>query len=694
MPTIEDAAQQTAKDPSALAIQIEQTSTQTDPTRTLPIEFDIVFSKKIKESSFNVSKIINIGTASGVNWQLVETKDRSEFRLKAISLTGDGTVIPFIANSTVQDIFGISNVDSSSVDASVLYDSLRPNLSINQRPAQLDPSNTLPISFDVVFSEPIKTNSFTASDINNLGTASNVQWSITDSGDHKNFLLQAIGLGSAGTIIPNVQSILVEDLVGNLNYASTATDNNVLYDNTPPTLTINQASGQLDPTASLPIEFDVIFSEAISAASFTVADITNTGSASVLLWNIIQVDSLNYIIRAASIVGDGSIEPSIAIGQISDLAGNTNTAASTSSDNSVTYDTAAPAAPSIAGVTGVGDSVQNNLLSSGAGNDIASIHWADISGETEYKIAIYESDGTTLKCAEVSKVANSTNHTFSTCSLTQGKEYKVKLSAHDAAANTSNASNNMFAFLYAPDLTIADSTQDENHASGKIGFTLSLNVASDWSTSIAYATADNTALVAGTFNDYVAASGTLNIPAGNLNAPVDVSLIDGAYDEPDNQSFYLNLTSPVNANLSDSQAIGTINDNDAPPTISIANVEAFEAGPNLEFIATLSLASEKTIQYSWTTSDATAVTSVDFTGGSGGPISIAAGNTTSALNIATIDNTTACQIDRDFTISLSALTNVTAGAQTTATGLIKEDDFPQILAQETEVLEGEKAKVN
>ena len=482
-------------------------------------------------------------------------------------------------------------------------------------------------------------------------------------------------------------------MAGNNNNISTSTDNSVTYDNISVNVSINQRVGQADPTNVLPLEFDIVFSEPIKPASFTIADITNSGTALVVTWTLTNIgDDTNYILRATVVSTEGSVIPDIAASRVKDLADNDNTLSSYT-DNSVTYDLTGPAAPTLAGVTGTGDSVQNNLLSSGAGNDIVTVNWNNIAGESSYKLSVYENDGTTIKCSEVTKAADSTSHTFTGCNLTQGKAYKIKLSSLDSIENATNATNNMYSFLYAPDISIADVTQDENHASGKIVFTLSLNVASDWASSVNYASANNTALVVGMFNDYVATSGTLNISAGNTSGNIEVSLIDGAYDEPDTQDFYLNLSSPVSANLLDAQAVGTINDNDDPPTISIANSEAFELGPNLVFTATLSLASEKTIQYSWATTNGTGSSGTDFTGGTGGPISITSGSTSSTINIPTIDNTTACQIDRDFSIALNTLSNVTAGAQTTATGLVKEDDFPRVLLSDAIVTEGSKALV-
>ena len=52
--------------------------------------------------------------------------------------------------------------------------------------------------------------------------------------------------------------------VGNPNVASTSTDNTVTYDTTPPTVTINQATGQADPTSGTTVNFTVVFSEPVT----------------------------------------------------------------------------------------------------------------------------------------------------------------------------------------------------------------------------------------------------------------------------------------------------------------------------------------------------------------------------------------------------------------------------------------------
>ena len=79
-------------------------------------------------------------------------------------------------------------------------------------------------------------------------------------------------------------------------------------------------------------------------------------------------------------------------------------------------------------------------------------------------------------------------------------------------------------------------------------------------------------------------------------------------DEND-ETYYVNLSGAVNATIADNQGIGTITDDDAPPTISVNDPSVLEgdAGTvNLVFTVTLSAASGKTITVDYATSDGTA----------------------------------------------------------------------------------------
>ncbi len=77
-----------------------------------------------------------------------------------------------------------------------------------------------------------------------------------------------------------------------------------------------------------------------------------------------------------------------------------------------------------------------------------------------------------------------------------------------------------------------------------------------------YATSD---LSASAGSDYTAASGTLTFPAGITEQAIPVTTIDDA-DVEANETFHVDLTSPANASIAGAHGLGTILNNDRPPT--------------------------------------------------------------------------------------------------------------------------------
>ena len=123
---------------------------------------------------------------------------------------------------------------------------------------------------------------------------------------------------------------------GNDNAASTSTDNTVTYnapDTTPPTVTINQASGQADPTSAGPINFTVVFSEPV--IGFATGDVTLSGTAGATTATV-SGGPTTYNVAVSGMTGSGTVIASVPANVAEDGAGN-DTAASTSTDNTVTY---------------------------------------------------------------------------------------------------------------------------------------------------------------------------------------------------------------------------------------------------------------------------------------------------------------------------------------------------------------------
>ena len=108
-------------------------------------------------------------------------------------------------------------------------------------------------------------------------------------------------------------------------------------DATPPTVTINQAPSQSDPTGVSPISFDVVFSEPVYG--FAADDVLLTGTAGASTADIIETgifDGTMYTVTVSGMTSAGSVIADIIAGAVTDGAGN-QSEASTSTDNEVTF---------------------------------------------------------------------------------------------------------------------------------------------------------------------------------------------------------------------------------------------------------------------------------------------------------------------------------------------------------------------
>ncbi len=106
-------------------------------------------------------------------------------------------------------------------------------------------------------------------------------------------------------------------------------------DMTRPSVTVEQASGQEDPTNMSPIEFSVTFSEEVTG--FENADIDFSGSTTPgVLSAVISGSGPAYSVSVTGMLNGDSVVVSIPADVVQDLAGNTNTP-STSLDNQVLY---------------------------------------------------------------------------------------------------------------------------------------------------------------------------------------------------------------------------------------------------------------------------------------------------------------------------------------------------------------------
>lgn len=108
-----------------------------------------------------------------------------------------------------------------------------------------------------------------------------------------------------------------------------------------PSVTINQAVGQLDPTNSATINFTVVFSA--SVADFATGDVTLNGTAGATT-AIVTGSGTTYNVAVSGMTGTGTVIATVAAG-VATNGGQPNLA-STSTDNTVTFDNVVPTASS------------------------------------------------------------------------------------------------------------------------------------------------------------------------------------------------------------------------------------------------------------------------------------------------------------------------------------------------------------
>lgn len=145
---------------------------------------------------------------------------------------------------------------------------------------------------------------------------------------------------SSGTVKASVIAGATTDAAGNQNLASTSTDNTVTF-NLPVNVTIDQAAGQADPTRNQPINFTAVFS--LPVTGFSSSGVSLAGSTANVSSATINItgSGTTYNVAIGNITGDGTVVATVLPNAAHDFENGQNQA-STSTDNTVTLDTAPP----------------------------------------------------------------------------------------------------------------------------------------------------------------------------------------------------------------------------------------------------------------------------------------------------------------------------------------------------------------
>jgi len=283
-------------------------STETSPTNTDPIPFDVDFNESVSDFVQGDVQVTNgsiaVFSGSGMNYDVTVTP------------TGDGDVTVTVAAGVAHDAAG--NPNQGPASHAVTYDGTAPTVAVSS--TEMSPTNTDPIPFDIDFNESVS--DFVEADVQVTngsiagfsGSGMNYDVTVTPSGD--------------GDVTVTVDVGVAHDAAGNPNQGPAS--HAVTYDGTAPTVTVSSTA--TSPTNTAPIPFDVDFNESVS--DFVEADVQVTnGSISGF-----SGSGMNYDVTVTP-AGDGDVTVTISAGVAHDAAGNPNQGPAS---HAVTYDGSEP----------------------------------------------------------------------------------------------------------------------------------------------------------------------------------------------------------------------------------------------------------------------------------------------------------------------------------------------------------------
>ncbi len=483
-----------------------------------------------------------------------------------------------------------------------------------------------------------------------------------------------------GVVTRTINVILIDDLLDeanetlsiNLTNPTNATiadatgAGTITDDDNPPTISIDdQTAGEATPAMTFTVSLS-----AASGRTVTVAYATANGTAvapgdyTAVSGTLTFTPGVLTRTILVSVVNDALDEANETFSVI--LSGPTNATLLDGTGDGTINDDDPP--PSI--------SIDDRTLGEGGGTMTFSVTLSAASGRT-VTVSYATADGTASSPADYASVSGTLS--FAPGALTRTIDIPIVSDTLDEADETFSVTltNPTNATIQdgtgagtitdddaPPALTIDDRTGGEG--SGTLTFTVTLSAASGRTVTVAYATANGTALAPG---DYTAASGMLTFAPGVSSRTIPIALADDALDEAD-ETFSVELTSPTNASIQDGTGAGTITDDDPEPVLSIADLSLAEGAGQAVFTVTLSGPSGRPVTVSYATMDGTA-DATDYTGVSG-TLTFAPGDTARTVPVALLDDTTV-EPDETFTIDLTSPVNATL-AVASATATILDDD--------------------
>lgn len=179
-------------------------------------------------------------------------------------------------------------------------------------------------------------------------------------------------------------------------------------------------------------------------------------------------------------------------------------------------------------------------------------------------------DGNTNIFGPINCIASGNNCTtqLSTSTLTSGSH--TISASYNADLNYQRNSGGMASdqiIKPVPSISLSDLSNSEgNSGTTKFDFLVTLSATSNLPVTIDYATADGTATLSN--SDYQTATGSITFAPGEKIKTI-TALVNGDINRESDETFFINIKNPINANITRSQGIATILNDDTqdPPQL-------------------------------------------------------------------------------------------------------------------------------
>ena len=235
------------------------------------------------------------------------TLDLQYLTTTALALNG-GAIKDSVNIDADLNLPALASLQSLGGSKALVIESIAPTVtSITRKTPTATLTNSNSVIYTVSFSEPVKNLDIGDFTLNKTGTVNgNIASVSAATGTTIDVTVNRItGDGNLGLNVPATATI--NDIPGNALTAAFTTGQTYTIDKTPPTVTINQATAQTDPTATSPINFTVTFSEPVTGFDATDIDLS-TSTATGTLTPTITGGGPVYTVAVNGMTGSGNAE--------------------------------------------------------------------------------------------------------------------------------------------------------------------------------------------------------------------------------------------------------------------------------------------------------------------------------------------------------------------------------------------------